>query len=164
DQPSAPTTAVRNALRESSDIIRYDKRRSIRTAQHPVCLVIVDDLLFHRIEPQSAPEAIRCISEMHQRCRDVRFFDRRMDVLRLTATNTVDEVRKMVTGSIGRGAGLDVLRQPCLIRVVPVNAHIALGTIEKVPYRIGFCIDRSDRPDPRKRIWDFFDRRSWSAK
>src|SRR5262249_43064903 len=63
----------------------------------------------------------------------------------------------------GRGAGLDVLGQPCLIRVVAVNAHIAVRSIEKVAYRIGFCIDRSDRPDPRDWIRNFLGRRSWSS-
>src|SRR5262245_40813234 len=66
---SAPTaTAVRNVLRESSDVIWYNVRRSIRTPQHPVSFVVIDDLLLHRIEAQNATEAIRCIREMDQRC------------------------------------------------------------------------------------------------
>src|SRR5262245_38836710 len=87
-----------------------------------------------------------------------------MNVLRLPATNTVDEVREMVAGSGGRRARLDVLRQPCLVRVITVDAHIAFRSVEEVAYSVGFCINRSDRPDPREWIWDFLGRRSGSAK
>src|SRR5262245_32032746 len=87
-----------------------------------------------------------------------------MDVRSLPATNTVNEVREMVPRGPGRRAGFDVLCEPCLVRIIAVNAQIAVRPIEEVAYRIGFCIDRPDGSDACEWIWAFLGCGSWRAK
>src|SRR5437870_8188403 len=85
-----------------------------------------------------------------------------MDVLGLPATDTVDEVCEMVAGRGCRWAGLDVLGQPRLVRIIAVDAEIAGRSIKDVADRIGLCIDGTDRSDARQWIGSSLVRWSWS--
>src|SRR5206468_10264003 len=87
-----------------------------------------------------------------------------MDVLGLAAADTFDEIREMVAGSRGRRAGLDMLRQPRLVRVIAVNAQIPVRSIEEVTDSIRLCINGPDRPNARQWIGSFLGRWSGSAE
>src|SRR2546427_12806660 len=85
-----------------------------------------------------------------------------MDVLGLPAADTFDEIREMVAGSRSRRAGLDMLRQPRLVRVIAVNAQIAVRSIEEVADSIRLCINRPDRPNAGQ--WIGSSLGGWSAE
>src|SRR5215471_9224070 len=93
---------------QTSDVIRYNVWRAISPAQKLIGFFVADNLLRHRIKSQNAPEAIGCIGQVHQRRGDVTFFYRAVDVLDITAADTLCKICKMVTGSSRRGAGLNL--------------------------------------------------------
>src|SRR6266581_1781155 len=77
---------------------------------------------------------------MHQRRRDVGFFNRRMNVLSTTAANAINEVRVVVTRTLTVWPWFGLIRKPSLVCVVSIDGEIAVRSVESVANGVGLCV------------------------
>ena len=114
--------------------------RTIGAAQHRVGFVVADYFFRRWVELQGAAEAIRRVGKVHERGRDVRLLDRRIDLARVARADAVDEMGVVISAGFAVRAGLDVVGEPCFVGVVAVDAEKSVGTVENVANGVGLRV------------------------
>src|SRR5689334_19951692 len=82
---------------------------------------------------------------MYERGRDMRLFDRRMDILCTTASDAIDEVGEMVSGCFARWSRFCLISDPRLVRIVAIDSEVSVRSIEDVSDRVGLRVLRTQR-------------------
>src|SRR5258707_174266 len=104
------------------EILREDFMKPLRLTVNKLAL----DLRVRESESQRSAKTVRGIGQMHERRRDVRFLNRRMNILGAAAPDALNEVRIVVSRALTGWPRFGLIRYPRLVCIISIDGQIAV--------------------------------------